>query len=134
MNVASMAAPAAASAPPAAPAVTQPALGLDDAGCARTRPSGGAAPPTIASVDLRAKVHDILTPYKGVSLTPPAAAKIRAAFCQAGVWSHPGLDQALAGWGLSVKQLEALAPAPPGQAARHEEPASGAVRRIPPRE
>lgn len=134
LNFASVAVPAAASAPPDATAGTQPADAFDDAGCTRTLSTGGAAPPTVAGAALRAKVKDILNPYRGSPLTPASAAEVRAAFCKAGIWSHPGLDQALAAWGLSAKQLDALAPVTPARAARPAPPASGAGRKIPPRE
>lgn len=112
--------------------------------CLPPATGGGAAPPTLVDAASRAAVDRIvqrLLPAPGTAAsdtaTDPApleadtAVRLRQALCDAGLWQHPGLDRALAPWGLSRKRIDAASPA------ASPAPATGASvpgRRIPPPE
>lgn len=76
----------------------------------------------MASTEMAQQVKAVLAPFDLARLTPDSAAALRDALCRAGLWQQPQIDAALQQHGLSVKQLEALAPV----AATRPTPDSGA--------
>lgn len=110
------------------------AAAVEPSACAASLRAGGAAPPTIAPADLRARVEDVMRHHRIAPWTVGTAVALRDALCLVGAWRQPGLDAALSPWGLSLKQIEASASAGQPRPAAPATAGSAAPRRIPPRE